>query len=79
MHFVNDNIIKSVGRKGMEDFVLGQSLNSRKNIGLIYFFIVPCQQPRISWINTNSDVTVPGTFNDKLPMNDKKEPPGLHF
>ena len=79
MHFVDDNIVKSIGRKGMEYFILGQGLNGRKNIGLIHFFIVPCQQPRISWINANPDVTVPCTFDDELPMDDKEKPPGMRF
>ena len=79
MHFVNDNIIKGVGRKGMKDFVLGQSLNGRKNIRLIQFFIMPCQQPRIGRIDANPDITIPCTFDDELPMDHKEKPPGLHF
>ena len=44
MRFVDNNIIKSIRRKGMQVFILHQGLHSSKNIVPVYFSVTAGKQ-----------------------------------
>ena len=79
MDFIHDDVVKGIGRKGMEDFIAGQGLYGRKQIGFVDVFGVARQKTRIGRVDADFDVAVAGAFDDELAVDDKEEAPGPQF